>query len=215
MNATGKNTGIVVDIGENSHICVPVSNGFVLSQMGTKTGPAGRSLTLNLMQELNKQHSLEGINGKLDAQSAKEALFFIPENKINLTNKTFEVDKKIFNVNNLCYNCPEVLFSENHGIHNNIKTSIMNCDSSIRSELSKNIILTGGTTFIKGFKERLERELKSIGIAPGFYSCDDTTRMNLAWIGGSMMAQNQNLYISSAEFSEWGVVALNEKCIWG
>jgi len=66
------------------------------------------------------------------------------------------------------FRAPEALFQpsllglEASGVHEIIYNSIMKCDIDTRKQLFQNIVLTGGTTMIPGFVDRVERELKNL-----------------------------------------------------
>ena len=71
------------------------------------------------------------------------------------------------------------------------KKSIDSCDSDLMINMYNNIVLTGGSTMMPGFKERFENEI--IRIAESSAKTDinvfaDLHRKNAAWIGGSMLA---------------------------
>jgi actin-related protein len=82
------------------------------------------------------------------------------------------------------------------GLGNMLAKSISMCDRDLQPDLYKNIVLSGGTTMIRGFSERVKTELKgtsegqvnvvpdSSGIEPGYNS----QRRIGAWIGGSILA---------------------------
>lgn len=69
--------------------------------------------------------------------------------------------------------------------------SITNCDSDLMINMYNNIVLTGGSTLMPGFRDRFEDEI--IRIAEQSAKTDinvfaDLHRKNAAWIGGSMLA---------------------------
>ena len=64
-------------------------------------------------------------------------------------------DGKVISVGKERFDCPEYLFSpqdedESFSIQNMITDSILSCDDEARDTLYKNIILSGGTSFIEG-----------------------------------------------------------------
>ena len=82
------------------------------------------------------------------------------------------------------HNCPP-------GIAQMAQKSILSCDSDLMINMYNNIVLTGGSTMMPGFKERFENEI--IRIAEQTAKTDinvfaDLHRKNAAWIGGSMLA---------------------------
>ena len=61
--------------------------------------------------------------------------------------------------------CPEILFNppyfgkELDGIHKFTHDSIIKCDTDIRRDLFKNIVLAGGCTMFEGMRERMRKEI--------------------------------------------------------
>ena len=68
------------------------------------------------------------------------------------------------------FRAPEVLFSpdligeECYGVHEQLLYAIKKSDMDLRRNLWANIVLSGGTTMLKGFGERLLNEIKKLGI---------------------------------------------------
>jgi len=48
------------------------------------------------------------------------------------------------------------------GYQNMINNSIQNCDSDLRRELVRSVVVSGGNTLIKGFPDRLTNELSEV-----------------------------------------------------
>lgn len=51
---------------------------------------------------------------------------------------------------------------DDSGVHEMLVDSIYKCESSIRKTLFSNIILSGSTTLIPGFEQRLVRETSAL-----------------------------------------------------
>ncbi|KAI9026279.1 actin family [Hyaloraphidium curvatum] len=148
------------------------------------------------------------------------------------------------------YEAPEVLFNPKRflagtdcmPIQQLVASSIAACDVDLRSTLWGNVILTGGSTSVQGFAERLNRELFQYapavrGVAPTFglsfsglraHFCSPQqpkVRLHLpsnsaerrfgSWIGGSILASLgtfQQLWISKQEFQEAGASIVEKRC---
>jgi len=101
--------------------------------------------------------------------------------------------------------CVDLLFDpDQYGLENldgglgdMLTKSINMCDNDLKPDLYKNIVLSGGSTMIKGFSERVRSEVEkgaggaalavvpdSNGIEPGY----NIQRKIGAWIGGSILA---------------------------
>ncbi|CAO3653263.1 unnamed protein product [Cunninghamella echinulata] len=152
-------------------------------------------------------------------------------------NKSYELpDGQIITIGNERFRAPEALFKPYFlgnerfrvseapsnpifgeivfdGIHEATNNSIVTCDTDIRDELYSNIILSGGTTMIPGFAERMQKEISALApsstkpcvIAP-------PNRNYSAWVGGSILASSsnfQNLCVTKQEFDEHGSSIVN------
>ncbi|ANB14652.1 Arp4p [Sugiyamaella lignohabitans] len=103
------------------------------------------------------------------------------------------------------------------GISDMIIDAINSCDVDIRANLANNVIITGGTSLIQGFTDRVNEDL--VHALPG-YKIRIHAPGNLierkfsAWIGGSILASLgtfHQLWISKKEYEEVGVSKLLEK----
>jgi actin-related protein len=101
------------------------------------------------------------------------------------------------------------------GIHDLVQSSILKCEWDVRKDLYKNIVISGGTTFLPGFAERLNKEILTLApptlkvkiIAP-------PERQNSVWIGGSILASLssfQTKWITKDEFKEHGSAIIHKK----
>ena len=69
--------------------------------------------------------------------------------------------------------------------------SIEKCDPDLQITLYNNIVLTGGTTMLPGYKERFEKDLSNkagTSLRTDINVTADLHRKFAAWIGGSMIA---------------------------
>lgn len=96
------------------------------------------------------------------------------------------------------FTCPELLFKpsmnrfEFDGFDKVIYDSILKCKKEYQNDLFSNIVLSGGTTKINGFVERIEKEI--INQAPPGMNVQfiaEQYREYLPWIGGSILASNE------------------------
>jgi actin-related protein len=98
-----------------------------------------------------------------------------------------------------------------------IQESIMKCDVDIRKDLYANIVLSGENTMVDGINDSLSTEMKAL--APNALKItiiDKPARKYGAWIGGSILASLstfQQMWISRAEYDEFGPSIVNRKCI--
>ncbi len=114
---------------------------------------------------------------------------------------------------------PELIDKDSEGIHKSVLESIMKCyvsGSRVLRELYFNIVLSGGTTMIRGLEERLSKEM--IALAPasiGAHVVSPPERKYSAWIGGSILGSLstfQEMWISKDEYNESGTGIVHRKC---
>ena len=93
------------------------------------------------------------------------------------------------------------------------------CDIDLRPALYGSVVLTGGTTLIRGFTERLNRDLSSK--TPATMRCKLIAANGVqerrfgSWIGGSILASLgsfQQMWISKQEYEEGGKNQVDRKC---
>lgn len=104
------------------------------------------------------------------------------------------------------------------GIHQLIHNSIAACDVETRKELCSNVIITGGTSLLSGFNERLSSELQASGpalkmkiIATNYVA----ERKFSVWLGGSILSSLgsfQQMWMSQQEYKEYGASLVDRKC---
>merc|ERR1712232_137997 len=131
--------------------------------------------------------------------------------------KTYKLpDDSIITVGNERFRGPEVLFNQSmigkdllySGIADMTVQSIMECHVDYRRDLFANVVLSGGTTMLQGFGERMTKELndkkrwgdKVRVVAP-------PERKHSVWIGGSILAsllQDADAFISKDEYDKVG-----------
>jgi len=117
------------------------------------------------------------------------------------------------------FRCGEALFKpgllglELPGIHQLIYQSIMKCGVDERKELCGNILVSGGTTLLPGFVERLKSELEKLLTTMPIKIISNEDRINDVWIGGSIYEEytGQREWISNEEYDECGPAIVHRK----
>ncbi len=88
-------------------------------------------------------------------------------------------------------------------------------DSALEEILLQNIVVTGGTSMMKGFLPRLERELQQ-RVGPDakiiLHTIGDDRRL-CAWKGGVCYASNGIDWITRADHAEYGNDAVHQRCL--
>lgn len=104
------------------------------------------------------------------------------------------------------------------GLQQLVHNSIAQCDVESRREYYSNIIVTGGTSLLTGFTDRLTKEIIESGPAQKIkliatnYAAE---RKFSVWLGGSILASLgtfQQMWVSQAEYKEYGAPIVNRKC---
>eukprot|EP00298_Acanthocystis_sp_HF-20_P003419 c13778_g1_i2.p1 GENE.c13778_g1_i2~~c13778_g1_i2.p1 ORF type:complete len:148 (+),score=76.09 c13778_g1_i2:22-444(+) len=135
---------------------------------------------------------------------------------------TFQLpDGKILSIGDERFDSVELLFNStlNGSDCNNsqelVNSSIMKCDIDLRKDLYEHILLSGGTTLIKNFPQRFEKEIQKL--APyrtkvKVHSPQD--RLYSEWIGGCILASLpffDKLSVSREDYAENGSSSLQTK----
>ncbi|KAG4304227.1 hypothetical protein PORY_002408 [Pneumocystis oryctolagi] len=133
----------------------------------------------------------------------------------------YKIPEVLFNPSFLASESPEILPPENSvSIAQLLYNSAMACDTDIRATLLGNIIITGGTSLIQGFSDRVLTELQIL--APGNRikinaSGNTVERKYASWLGGSILASLgtfHQLWISKKEYDEEGdrILLIEKRC---
>jgi len=192
----------VLDCGEGVSHVVPVYEGFALPHAVTRSNVAGHDVTDRLQLLLRRGGCTLQTSSERDiVRQIKEdccRVSFNPwdENSNSSPIQEYRLpDGEMVNVGSEAHEAPEVLFqpdligSEEAGVHTCLHQSLMRSDRDLRSVLYKHIVLAGGSTLFKGFGDRLLNDLRKV--AP------DGTKIIISappqrkwstWVGGSILA---------------------------
>ena len=226
--STKRVTGVTVDSGYGVTQIVPTYEGFSIHNATKKLDIAGCDLT-DYMQDLLKQRNIffESSDMKtvnyIKEKCCNIALDFETEMKVREKSKgikTYDLPNgKDITIENEDISCPEILFnpalvhSECDGIHKSLFDSIMTCNEEIRKDLFDNIVLSGGTTNITGFKARLEKEMTAL--TPNNTKIEKIPEEYSSWVGGSMLASLDTfseIVVTKEEYDEYGAIIFHKKC---
>lgn len=228
LYASGRTTGVVVDSGDGVTHTVSIYDGFIVDHCNLRTNLAGRDMTEYMARLLmEKGLYLQNSGEKEIVKKIKEKLCYVSldfekELETNFdTNEYVLPDGQIINVGQERFKCPEALFDpgllgkELPGIHQLVKTTIDNCDITIRKKLYKNIVLSGGTTTFKKFGDRLEKELVNLVNPNVSVEINSPLKRKFTvWLGGSILGSLNsfaNFCVTKKEWEESGSSIVHTK----
>ncbi|EGP90964.1 unnamed protein product [Zymoseptoria tritici ST99CH_1A5] len=211
LYASGRTTGIVLDAGDGVSHAVPVYEGFAVPSSIRRIDVAGRDVTEELQRLLRKsgsvfhtsaekeivkaikeKHSYVALDPKKEEkewQSAsnrggesKVAEYVLPDGrKLKIGPERFRAAEILFD--------PELIGLEWPGLHQIVVDSINRTDMDLRKALFGNIVLSGGSTMIKGFGDRLLHEVQRLAVKDMRIKIfAPPERLYSTWIGGSILA---------------------------
>eukprot|EP01095_Lingulamoeba_sp_RSL-Kostka_P016976 TRINITY_DN858_c0_g1_i1.p1 TRINITY_DN858_c0_g1~~TRINITY_DN858_c0_g1_i1.p1 ORF type:complete len:381 (+),score=113.49 TRINITY_DN858_c0_g1_i1:119-1261(+) len=230
LYASGSNTGVVIDCGYEVTNIVSIVDTYFLSFATTKGYYGGKNIDEYLCKLINERgYSLDFEEHKEAIRNIKEKLAFVAldfEQELDTNvDKTYNLpDGRVISLGNELFRCSEALFkpnlieSESYGVHKNIYSTIMKCEVDIRREMFSHILLTGGSTFLPGFKDRVFKELKILFPLAKIEDKNILSLQNkdiLAWKGGSIFSSQTYLndsFISKEEYDENGPAIIHRKC---
>ncbi|KAL2315558.1 Centractin [Schizosaccharomyces pombe] len=221
LYASARTTGIVLECGDGLTHSVPIYDGFSIPSAIQQEEIGGRDATDYLQLQLRKSgHELVSSAEKEIVREIKEKCCYVAsdfrseieswtEHKPQI--HTYQLpDNQTITLGTECFSAPEVLFnpemmgSEASGLHIQLFKSILLSDIDLRSTLYSNIVLSGGSTLLRGFGERFISELRAISGKKNqvkIYASPE--RMHNAWLGGSILASLstfRRLLITSEEY---------------
>ncbi|KAK7268585.1 hypothetical protein RIF29_21286 [Crotalaria pallida] len=179
LYATGRITGVVLDSGDGVSWAVPVQEGNVHKHAILRLDLAGNELTDYMLTLLcERGYYFRSLGDCEIVRDVKEKLTYIAhdyEQELDIAKvssaleKLYELpDGQVICVGSERFRCPEVLFQpsiigmEAGGIHEMAYNFVMKCNISIRRDLYHNIVLSGGSTMLPGFANRIAKEVTSL-----------------------------------------------------
>mmetsp|Transcript_4265 Transcript_4265/g.7603 ORF Transcript_4265/g.7603 Transcript_4265/m.7603 type:complete len:427 (+) Transcript_4265:69-1349(+) len=233
LYASGRTTGVVLDVGEGVTHCIPVYEGYALPHSIVRSDVAGSDVTKRLQLLMRKNGVAFSTTAESDfCSTMKEEVCYV-SNVPTKEESDYDIgsgvgggagetskaqyqlpDGQVINLGNERHRASEVLFqpsligSEERPIHDVLLTSILQSDMDLRSTLFSNIVLSGGTTLLPGLGDRLLYEVRS--------RAPERTRIRIsapperkesAWVGGSILASLatfKNMWVGRSEYEEYG-----------
>jgi actin len=245
LYSSGRTTGLVIDSGDTLTQAVPIFDGCLLSHAVEKLELGGRDVTNNLQRlfmerGFNFNSTAEHHFVRELKESTRNIVYVNVDPNITsediaskclgqVREKEFEVsytlpDRQVITIGRERLRCTEMLFTpsligkESLGISALAWKSIMNCERDVKKDLYSNIVLVGGNTMFKGFKERINKDLEMYMRANTLLRTvkihADVLRQFSAWVGGSVVASLstfQDLIVTIEEWDDYGASILERK----
>ncbi|MFX0063791.1 MAG: rod shape-determining protein [Candidatus Hermodarchaeota archaeon] len=217
--ASGRTTGLIVDMGAGGTNIVPIYDNLALNHAKKWLNINGRDITEYISGLISQrtEYSFSSLRELEIVADIKERLGYIaldPEREEINVRQYILPDGEVINLGVERFLAPEVLFNpaaidlDCKPLHEAINNCIQKCEVNIQQEIYENIILSGGSSMFPGLKERLQKELTAMVsetikvrvIAP-------PERMYLAWIGGSILASqpfSSKLWLWKEDYKKHG-----------
>mmetsp|Transcript_13094 Transcript_13094/g.33409 ORF Transcript_13094/g.33409 Transcript_13094/m.33409 type:complete len:715 (-) Transcript_13094:50-2194(-) len=233
LYATGRTTGVVLDVGDGVAHAVPVWDGYVIKRGIGRINLGGRNLTEYLQRILSETGiSLNTSSQAEIVRDIKEKLGYVAydfasELEVSRTSAAGSTvpytlpDGSTITLSTERFRCAEPMFAppllgrEAGGVQDIVFGAVAQSDVDMRRDLLSNIVLSGGSTCFRGFPERLEKELRAL--APGDVPVKvaaPSQRQHLVWMGASALASSPAFatqWITRQQFEELGPSALGEQ----
>jgi centractin len=235
LYASGRTTGVVLDVGDGVTHAVPVYEGFALTHSVARSNVAGRNVTRQLQLNLRRSGLHFTTTAEADlAKTMKEELCYLTPTPIALNDEAADKearaqaktsyqlpDGQAVALSSERYESPNVLFdpslfgSEELGAADILVNSIMKSDIDLRAKLFGQVVLAGGSTLMPGFGERLLYEVRSRAPAHTRIRISaPPERLYSTYVGGSILASLatfKTMWVSRADYEEHGCNILHRR----
>eukprot|EP01124_Arcella_intermedia_P006336 TRINITY_DN1373_c0_g1_i12.p1 TRINITY_DN1373_c0_g1~~TRINITY_DN1373_c0_g1_i12.p1 ORF type:complete len:349 (+),score=74.80 TRINITY_DN1373_c0_g1_i12:143-1048(+) len=195
----GRHRMMVLDVGEGLCFAINIVDGHCDPYAIEKRDFGGSDLTEWLGRLLESRGHAFRRSGEMEVvKSIKERECYVSEDLEHDAKMPKVVSYKLpdghtIRLGRELFDCPEALFQpylvgrEDIGVHELLFRGIMNVDVDSRRDLLDNVVLSGGTTLLPGFPERLQKELSSLASAPVRVIAPRERDVSV-WNGGSILA---------------------------
>jgi len=226
LYASGRTTGVVLDVGEGLTHCIPIYEGYALPHSICRSDVAGRDVTMDLQLLLRKSGLAFTTTAESDlVKTMKEQICFVSPKALQENDMSTDLEKnsktkyqlpdgQAVEVSSERYRAPEILFnpsligSEETGVADTLVKSIMKSDMDLRPTLFTQIVLAGGSSCTPGFGDRLLADVRAK--APSHTRIRISAppeRIHSAWVGGSILASLatfKNMWATRSDYEEYG-----------
>jgi actin len=231
LYCSGKTTGVILSSGDGVSSVVPIYNGHPIQHTILRSEYAGSDLTTRMTKILSQMGYTKDADKILTQKVVREVKENMAEVSLDYNNvekmtdfgKSYELpDGQVISMGKERFECGEVLFQPSvanlpHlGIQEMLFNGIMSIDPELRTEMFGNIVLSGGGTMLKGFPERIEKEMiQMIPKGTQLNIQQPPERKYSVWIGGSILSSLstfRDIWITKENYDETGPNIIHRKC---
>lgn len=233
LYASGRTTGLALNVGHSYSQVLGITDGLACQETAVRVPFAGielsRALHKQLVENVNYQFKGSGDWQLFEATSIKETVA-----RVAGSSDSVQSDHSLFSLPDgssisgaTCAKIGEILFTpKDYGYKSFPSIATLVCDamdksfSAMKNDWIRNIVLSGSTTFLQGFPERLKKEIQSIAspLSDKVQVVSPKEREISVWIGGSielsLSSYDQNKCISKFSYnSDPGIIRRTSDCV--
>ncbi|XP_077967800.1 uncharacterized protein LOC120325886 isoform X2 [Styela clava] len=233
--SAGKDISLVVSSGHGYTEVVPVYYGYALNHAVQRMNVGGKHVTEYLSRLLLEERgaNFTSATDQLILESIKHRYAqVLPDESFESKHWTKQVsyelpDGEILQLGRELHRCTDPLFQPgligqdgDGGVDTLIRESLKSVDSDIHQQMKSTVLLSGGNSCLRGFKEHLHEKLllddgsKSSKTNWKIDSCENLK--TCAWLGGSLYADNDSFRQSAVTddaYFEYGPSIIHRTCL--
>lgn len=226
LYASGRTSGLVVEMGNNTCHTVPVFEGFPLFHSILELNFGGEELTrfvgrklvgdqvrLPPFHQFEVWQYLKELYCPVLADRGAYAAAITESNKGDVVHHTLP-DNTVVTLGTQRYAAAESIFQpsllglkDDRALPSLAVESVRKCDADISGLLYGNVVLSGGGSLFRGLPERLGKEIQEKVPKEKVRIYAATERRLATWVGGSILASLptfQDMWVTKAEYDETG-----------
>ncbi|XP_075262975.1 uncharacterized protein LOC142354543 [Convolutriloba macropyga] len=191
-------TGLVIESGAEATFVVPIYRGVPMDDCTLAVKVAGVDITGYLVNLIVDEGGSSGTSIEYEiANDIKARVCYVaPDPSTEVADPaTYTLPSgEILEINDAQFQAPEVLFNPDlmkiagDGLIESLQNAVAKCDEEIRDELWANVVLGGGNTLFPGLAERIESELKNVGVTNAKIVALKDREIS-AWLGAREFAE--------------------------